>query len=69
MPSFGGWGWVLIVGILSVPAIVVAVILMISHLDSFDMNFDRTANVSCPHCGGETPPRRRVCRHCGGELQ
>ncbi len=68
MLGIGGIGW-LLVAILAVPAIIVAVVVIVSHLDSFETSFHSTANVNCPHCGGDTPPRRKICRHCGGELQ
>lgn len=66
--GIGGIGWLLI-ALLTVAMIVGGIVLIISHLDAFETSFSSTANVNCPHCGGETPPRRKVCRHCGGELQ
>ena len=67
--GIGGLTWLIVAAFLVVPALIVSVVLIVSHLDAFEASFSSTANVNCPHCGGDTPPRRRVCRHCGGELQ
>jgi hypothetical protein len=60
------WFWIVL---LVIPAVIGAIVLVVSHLDSFETDFSGTANVSCPRCHQDTPPRRKVCRHCGAELQ
>jgi len=40
-----------------------------SLIDMFAVWFNRSAKLTCWHCGKETPSDRKTCRHCGNELQ
>ena len=40
-----------------------------SLIDMFAIWFNRSAKLTCWHCGKETPSDQKTCRHCGEESQ
>lgn len=61
--------WIVTLIVIALPVIFVLGLVVMSHFDALDERFERTAKLTCHHCGQETSALKKICEHCSGELQ